>query len=147
MEVRNVDNNEIKGLETERQWVQELIKGSGSDVVLKKTKSDLPILQTIIESGPYTTNPQNELIVIGTTFGDVLATELGLHWVVVTDESGTDIGLQYKNLEVYLFPRDMIIKRFERGEEFIDLTFMFNELEKVVRKKINDKNVSSRRAQ
>jgi hypothetical protein len=143
MDVRNIDATESQGLEAERQWVQDLIKGFGSDVVLSKTKDDLPTLQTIIENGPYTESPENELVVIGTTFGDILTTELGLHWVVVTDEYGTDIGLQYKNLEIYLFPRDMIVKRFEQGEE-IDLTFMFGELVKVVNEKANDSSISSK---
>ncbi len=143
MDVRNIDADEANGLEAERQWVQALIKGFDSDVVLSKTKSDLPTLQTIIENGPYTESPANELVVIGTTYGDILATELGLHWVVVTDEYGTDIGLQYKNSEIYLFPRDMIVKRFEQGEE-IDLSFMFEELVKVVSEKAKDENINTK---
>jgi len=113
MDVRSLNATENDGLEAERQWVQALIEGFGSDVVLSKTKTDLPTLQTIIENGPYTNSPENELIVIGTTYGDILATELGLHWVVVTDDYGTDIALQYRSSEIYLFPRDMIVKRFE----------------------------------
>lgn len=143
MDVRNIDADEANGLEAERQWVQALIKGFGSDVVLSKTKSDLPTLQTIIENGPYTESPTNELVVIGTTYGDILATELELHWVVVTDEYGTDIGLQYKKSEIYLFPRDMIVKRFEQGEE-IDLSFMFEELVKVVSDMAKDENINTK---
>lgn len=141
MDVRNIDQKEADGLEEDRRWVQGLIEGFGSDVVLSKTKSDLPILQTIIENGPYTENPMNELVVIGTAYGDILAAELGLHWVVVTDEYGTDIGLQYRNSEIYLFPRDMIVKRFELGEE-IDLTFMLGELVKLVNEKSRDDRVN-----
>lgn len=143
MDVRNIDAAEADGLEAERQWVQALIKGFGSDLVLSKTTSDLPTLQTIIENGPYTENPENELVVIGTTYGDILVTELDLHWVVVTDEYGTDMGLQYKNSEIYLFPRDMIVKRFEQGEE-IDLSFMFRELVKVVNDKAKDESVNTK---
>lgn len=143
MDVRNIDADEANGLEAERQWVQALIKGFGSDVVLSKTKSDLPTLQTIIENGPYTESPTNELVVIGTNYGDILATELELHWVVVTDEYGTDIGLQYKKSEIYLFPRDMIVKRFEQCEE-IDLSFMFEELVKVVSDMAKDENINTK---
>ena len=143
MDVRNLGETEAEGLEAERQWVQTLIKGLGSDFVLSKTNSDLSTLQSIIENGPYTDNRENELVVIGTTFGDILATELDLHWVVVTDEYGTDIGLKYRNLEIYLFPRDMIVKRFEKGEE-VDLTFMFGELVKVVKEKIRDDGIKSK---
>lgn len=143
MDVRNIGPTEAEGLEAERKLAQDLVKGFGSDFVLSKTKSDLPALQTIIENGPYTESPENELVVIGTAYGDILATELGLHWVVVTDEYGTDIGLQYRNLEIYLFPRDMIVKRFEQGEE-IDLTFMFGELIKVVNEKESDGSIGSK---
>ena len=143
MNVRDLDSDEISGLEAERQWVQSLLTGFGSDVVLTKTKSDIPSLQTIIENGPYTDSVENELIVIGTTYGDILATELKLHWVVVDDEHGTDIGLQYENLEIYLFPRDMIVKRFENGED-IDLTFMFKEIIRLVSEKSEDKEIGSK---
>lgn len=141
MDVRSIDSSEADGLEAERQWVQALIEGIGSDVVLTKTKLDLPALQSIIENGPYTENPANELVVIGTPYGDILATELDLHWVVATDEYGTDIGLQYKNSEIYLFPRDMLVKRFEQGDE-IDLTFMFGELAKIVSEMATDKSIN-----
>ena len=41
MDVRDLDSDEISGLEAERQWVQSLLTGLGSDVVLTKTKSDI----------------------------------------------------------------------------------------------------------
>lgn len=47
MDVRNIGLTDAEGLEAERQLVQDLVKGFGSDFVLSKTKSDLPTLQTI----------------------------------------------------------------------------------------------------
>jgi len=140
MESRSLNKEEIEGLEQERNWVIDLLKGHGSDIKLEKNNSDLKTLQTILENGPYTNDAESELIVLGTVYGDILASELGLHWVVVTDEHGEDIGLQYKNTKIFLFPRDMIIKRIEKNEE-PDLTFMFNELKKTVEDMINDPSI------
>ena len=137
MDARSLDDRELIGLDEERQWVQSLISGFGSDVVLNRTKADIPTLQTILDNGPYTENPKDELVVISTAFGDVLAKELELHWVVVTDEYGTDIALQYQNKYVFVFPRDMLVKRYEQNE-VVDLTILFDELIIVVKDKIKN---------
>ncbi len=140
MDSRGLEIKEKEGLEQERIWIIDLLKGHGSHIKLNKNKSDLSTLQAILDNGPYTHDAESELIVLGTVYGDVLASELGLRWVVVTDEDGTDIGLQYKNTKIFLFPRDMIIKRIEKNEE-PDLSFMFNELKKIVEGMINDPEI------
>jgi len=89
-----------------------------------------------MDSGPFTDDASAELAVFGTVYGDVLAQEIGLNWVVVTDELGSEYALQYQNKKVFVFPRDLLIKRIERGERpsEIDLDAMLREISDEVTK-------------
>jgi hypothetical protein len=50
------------------------------------------------------------------TFGDVLASEFPLRWVIVTDEFGSDPTLRFKNKDLNVDALTMISKRVERDE-------------------------------
>ena len=58
-----------------------------------------------------------ELQCLGIAFGDVLASELPLRWMMVTDEYGTDLTLRFKDTTVQVNAVTMIAKRVEKGEE------------------------------
>ena len=78
---------------------------------------DLQQLQAIHDGGPFTEAPENEAVAVGTGLGDLLAGELGMTWVRVTDELGVDLALRYPETQVLLFPRSMLLKRMgERVE-------------------------------
>ena len=49
-------------------------------------------------------------------FGDVLASELSLRWVMITDEYGTDPTLRFKNTSININALTMLSKRVERDE-------------------------------
>lgn len=53
---------------------------------LTGTKSDLPVLQRLIDEKVFKKFQTYELQCLGVTFGDVLTSELPLRWVMVTDE-------------------------------------------------------------
>jgi len=53
-------------------------------------------------------------------FGDVLASELPLRWVMTSDEVGTDPTLRFKNTRMNINALTMISKRVERDEK-VDL--------------------------
>jgi hypothetical protein len=53
---------------------------------------------------------------LGVAFGDVLASELPLRWVMVTDEYGTDPTLRFKDTSLNVNALTMISKRVERDE-------------------------------
>jgi hypothetical protein len=55
--------------------------------------------------------------------GDVLASELPLRWVIVTDEFGTDPTLRFKQTTVQINALTMISKRVER-DETVNLTYL-----------------------
>ena len=83
---------------------------------LTKTKSDLPVLQRIIDERMFKKSQTYELQCLGVAFGDVLASELPLRWVMVTDEYGTDPTLRFKETTLQINALTMISKRVERGE-------------------------------
>ena len=49
--------------------------------------------------------------------GEVFAKELGFHWVIVEDQYGRDLALQYEKTSIIIFPLTMISKRVEKGEK------------------------------
>jgi hypothetical protein len=49
-------------------------------------------------------------------FGDILASEFPLRWVIITDEYGRDPTLRFKNTSVNINALTMISKRVERDE-------------------------------
>jgi hypothetical protein len=83
---------------------------------LTKTVADLPVLQRLIDDNAFNKTQTYELQSLGVAFGDVLASELPLSWVMVTDEYGTDPTLRYKDKPVNINALTMISKRVERGE-------------------------------
>ena len=70
------------------------------------------MLQRLIDDRVFDKSQTFELQSLGVVFGDVLASELGLHWELVTDEYGT--------AQVQVSALTMISKRVEDGHE-IDL--------------------------
>ncbi len=96
----------IVGLLEERYQVSEL---SGK-------ASDLPWLQKLLDDGVITADSGSELDDLGVLFGDVLASELGLHWATITDAEGTDTVLRLGQTNLSLNAIPMIGNRLRRGE-------------------------------
>jgi hypothetical protein len=78
--------------------------------ILKKTVADLPVLQGLIDDKVFSKTQTYELQSLGIAFGDVLASELPLRWVMVTDEYGTDPTLRFKRTTVQINALTMISK-------------------------------------
>ncbi len=116
-------------------WVIELLaKEFNSDILLAGTKDDIPTLHSMLGEGPYTSDASAELTTFGIVFGHILAREIPLRWVVYRDEQGSDFALQYQDLELFVFPADMLIKRVEAGDDIkeIDLEAMLDDLRKAL---------------
>ena len=112
-------------------WVNELLeKEFETKVRLTGTREDIPNLHTMLSEGPYTADPNAELTTFGIVFGHVLAREIPMRWVVYRDEQGSDFALQYQDLDLFVFPCDMIAKRLEDGEDIdeINLDVMLENL-------------------
>jgi len=104
-------------LEQQRTVVAAAAKQRYGTPNLTKTTADLSVLQRLIDDKVFRKTQTYELQSLGIAFGDVLATELPLRWVMVTDEYGTDPTLRFKATTVQINALTMISKRIERGED------------------------------
>jgi hypothetical protein len=74
------------------------------------------VLQNLIDDRVFNKSQTYELQCLGVAFGDVLASEFPLRWVMVTDEFGTDPTLRFKKTTIQISTLTMISKRVERDE-------------------------------
>lgn len=103
-------------LEQQRGLVAATAKRRYGTTHLTRSKSDLPVLQDLIDESVFNKSQTYELQSLGVAFGDVLASEFPLHWVMVTDDFGTDPTLRFKETTIQINALTMISKRLERGE-------------------------------
>jgi hypothetical protein len=118
-------SDDIAALDSDREFATAVLDARFPGSHLIGTASDVEVLQLIIDGGPYTDSAEDELIALGTSFGDLLLLELDLEWMRYSDEHGTDIGLRFRDTSIVIFPRDMLIKRVEAEEE-IDLQHLYD---------------------
>jgi len=104
-------------LEEQRAIVAAAAKQRYGTSTLRKTMADLSILQRLIDDKVFSKSQTYELQSLGIAFGDVLASELPLRWVMVTDEYGTDPTLRFKGTTVQINALTMISKRIEKDEK------------------------------
>lgn len=76
---------------------------------------DIDTLQKILDQGWVATDDTLTLQAMGVVFGDLLADELSMDWVVYRDRAGRSRALHYPNTDTYLFPVTMISRRVAAG--------------------------------
>jgi hypothetical protein len=111
-----LSNEDRTRLDQQRAIVASAAKQRYGITVLTKSVKDLPILQRLIDDKAFTKTQTYELQSLGVAYGDVLASELPLRWVMVTDEYGTDPTLRFKSTTIQINALTMISKRVEKGE-------------------------------
>ncbi len=79
--------------------------------------NDLEILQTLLDRRLVRSDQTQELQAMGIIMGDLLASDLDMHWVVYEDKLGRSRALRYRQTDEYLFPVTMISRRREVGNE------------------------------
>jgi len=76
---------------------------------------DLQILQLLLDRRLVKPDQARELQAMGVIMGDLLAADLGMHWVIYEDARGRSRALRYRESAEYLFPVTMISRRQEAG--------------------------------
>jgi hypothetical protein len=112
-------------LDQQRAVIARVVKTRYGVAALTKTKADLPVLQRLIDDKVFPKTQTYELQCLGVVFGDVLASEYPLKWVMVTDEYGTDPTLRFKATSIQANALTMISKRIERGEK-VNVQYLFD---------------------
>jgi hypothetical protein len=103
-------------LDQQRALVAAAAKQRYGTVALSRTKRDVPIIQRLLDDKAFKKSQTYELQCLGVVFGDVLASELPLRWMMVTDEYGTDPTLRFKDTTININALTIISKRVERDE-------------------------------
>jgi len=112
------------------------LERGGCDMsAISGTKADLPILQHSFETGRFDLSDPDELDGLSVLFGDVLAYELGLRWVMASGPYGTSPVLRYQQTSIQLAVLQMIRRRVEEGPK-VDLMALFTGLAALVEEMI-----------
>lgn len=112
-----LSHEDVASLDRQRALVAAAAKQRYSVLGLARTKADLPVLQRLIDDRAFTKTQTYELQSLGVVLGDVMASELPLRWMMVTDEFGTNPTLRYKDTTIQVNALTMISKRIERDEK------------------------------
>ncbi len=107
----------IDHLNRQRAYVAQLVREHIPGAQLCGERSDLPIVQKVIDGHLVEPNQTWELQALGVAFGDALATMVdGLAWCEVSDNYGTDPTLRYRDTSFQVNALTMISKRIESGK-------------------------------
>ena len=79
--------------------------------------ADLALLQALLDRRIVRPDQTRELQAMGVVMGDLLAADLGMHWVIYEDRQGRSRALRYRETNEYLFPITMISRRREVGND------------------------------
>jgi hypothetical protein len=112
-----LSRDDIASLDKQRALVAAEAKQRYGVSGLVRAKADLPVLQRLIDDQAFAKTQTYELQSLGVALGDVMASELPLRWMMVTDEFGTDPTLRYKDTTIQVNALTMISKRIERDEK------------------------------
>jgi hypothetical protein len=129
-------------LDADREFVPAVLEACFPNQHLLGTVADLEVLQQVLDGGPYTDSPEGELVALGTALGDLLGEALDMKWVAFSDEHGRDLALRYGETSILIFPRDLIIKRAEQGEEEIEIKEIFEGVITAIRQLIDSGDYS-----
>ena len=115
--------SEIARIEAQRKWVRDHYEQNPIEAY-EPLKGKLALLNAILSNGWVRPDETIKLQALGVAFGDALAQHLGLEWVQVSDEYGTDPALRLPGTSVLTFPITSISKRIEQGE-VVDVLQLF----------------------
>ena len=108
---------DIQFMEQQRQTVQKLAASNLGRQFSGDKARDLELLQALLDRGLVRPDQVRELQAMGVIMGDLLAADLGMHWVIYEDSMGRSRALRWQESDNYLFPITMIARRREVGNE------------------------------
>ena len=114
-----------------------LLKSRYPEAAIKHDEGDLKWLQRLVDDKALRPNQTYELQCLGAVLGQVFAAKTPLKWVVVDDEFGRTLALQYPKTSVIVFPLTMISKRVEDGRD-VDVESIYRTVAAQVEKLEND---------
>lgn len=111
--------------DAERGWVVQQIAAAAALAKVHLGRDEpLPSLETLAATfSRWAASPGDQrqdanavVLALGTAFGQHLVDGLGLRWVIVSDEHGTDIAVHGQPGDMLMFPISSTAKRCETGD-------------------------------
>ncbi|MBJ37490.1 MAG: hypothetical protein CMD83_03345 [Gammaproteobacteria bacterium] len=103
-------------LDSQRSDIEDLVARKLGVLYMKRSREDLPTLQRLVDGGHIPTSRTKDWQSLGIVFGDILAEELDLRWVIYEDELGKSRALQFGKTLSFVFPVTMFSKRVQFGQ-------------------------------
>jgi hypothetical protein len=123
---------DLRAIAMQLMHASELVS-EATGLALAGTVADLAALQKVIDSKIVEPEATYSLQALGLAFGKVfIGTQENYDWWMVEDEYGRDPAIRYKQTTLLLFPKTMISKRVEDGEQ-VDVVEIFEGLKEMVR--------------
>ena len=97
----------------QREMLDSVTRGKYGRQFKGEKDYDLALLQRLLDDKVFENTQKRELQAMGVIMGDLLAEDLGMHWVIYEDRAGRSRALRYKDSDAYLFPITMISRRRE----------------------------------
>lgn len=102
-------------MDAQRQLINELTLRHYGGRCCRRV-SELSSLQGLLDERQVKDQQTLELQAMGVVLGDLLASELNMHWVIYEDIQGRSRALQLDETDNFLFPVTMIARRQEGGD-------------------------------
>lgn len=118
-------------LRRQRDLVDDLARRNVGSELTGQSLDDLRIIQTLLDRHVLASDETFALQSLGVALGDVMAAQLGLHWVVVVDELGRSRALRLGETDVVIFPVTMISKRVEHDVP-VDVADLYEKIARTV---------------
>jgi hypothetical protein len=111
--IGELTNTDLQYMAQQRATLDDLAARNFGHPFNGNKNNDLTLLQDLLDKRLVRPDQTRELQAMGVIMGDLLAADLGLHWVIYEDRMGRSRALRYKQSDDYLFPMTMISRRQE----------------------------------
>ena len=111
--IGELTNTDLQYMADQRASLDDLATRNFGQPFNGNKDNDLTLLQNLLDKRLIRQDQTRELQAMGVIMGDLLAADLGLHWVIYEDKVGRSRALRFKQSDDYLFPMTMISRRQE----------------------------------
>jgi len=125
--VKELSRENLSWLDNCRKIGYGLLRDSGLEHGY--TLQDLDIVYEKWAIGNSHLSAEEATNAIGVLLGDYMIKDIGLSWMLITDDYGTDVGLYSQNWNIEVFPNNLLIKRYEDHEHDFVIP-MYNAIKK-----------------
>ena len=113
LQIGELSSLDRRYMDRQREAVDDISRRNFGSQFTGSTERDLALLQRILDQNLVRPDQTEQLQAMGIILGDLLAADLGWHWVIYEDKLGRTRALRYRQTDEYLFPVTMISRRRE----------------------------------